>query len=78
MGQSGLWDVDGTGMTKIDDPQLARAFVDNINALNVQTGVDALLYSVAFAILPQSVTYPLAFFALIFGALYYIPIPTKV
>lgn len=79
MGQSGLWDVvEGMGMTKIDDPQLANAFVQKINNLNYQTATEAILYATVFALLPQTVTSPLAFFTLLFGALYYLPIPNKV
>lgn len=75
MAQNGLWDVDGTGMRKIEDPNLAQAFVEKTNSLNFDTAQIALLWSAAFALLPQSVTYPLSIFTIIFGALYYFDIP---
>lgn len=75
MAQNGLWDVDGTGMQKIDDPTLAQAFVEKVNSFNIDTAKIVFLWSAAFAILPQSITYPSSIFAIIFGALYYIDIP---
>mmetsp|Transcript_25321 Transcript_25321/g.24271 ORF Transcript_25321/g.24271 Transcript_25321/m.24271 type:complete len:81 (+) Transcript_25321:98-340(+) len=77
MAQSGIWDIDGTGMKKIDDPNLAKAFMDEVNSLNIATARDALLSSAIFAVLPQSVTYPVAAFTLIFAALYYIKFPDE-
>jgi hypothetical protein len=62
----GRWEVDGK-IEKIDDPALARAILDKVNNMNTATGLQGLLAGATFAILPQSVSSPLAFFALLFG-----------
>jgi len=65
-----MWDVDGTGMRKIEDPDLARAFLEKINALNTGIGRDILFVSTVFALLPQDFTSSLAFCLTIVTVLY--------
>lgn len=68
--QKGLWDVNDTGLTKIEDPTLARKFVDKVNAMNVETGLQAIGLATAFAVLPHSTTYAAAFIAVLSTVLY--------
>jgi len=68
--QNGLWDVDGQGLKKIEDSNVARAILEKVNALNAKTVVQAILIAGSFAILPQSASAPLVVSALIFAALY--------
>lgn len=65
-----MWDVDGTGMRKIEDPNLARAFLEKINALNTGIGRDIFLASTMFALLPQDFTASLALWVPILTILY--------
>ena len=58
--------MDGVIQT-VDDPSLARAILDKVNKLNLETGVQAVAASVIFAVLPQSTSAPLVFFAALFG-----------
>jgi len=57
-------------MRKIEDPELARAFLERINALNIGIGKDVLIASIVFASLPQGLTSPLAVWTTILIALY--------
>lgn len=70
MAQGGLWDVDGTGMRKIEDPNLARALLEKMNALNTGIGKDVLLVSTVFAVLPQGITSSLAIWTTVLSVLY--------
>mmetsp|Transcript_28828 Transcript_28828/g.34243 ORF Transcript_28828/g.34243 Transcript_28828/m.34243 type:complete len:82 (+) Transcript_28828:135-380(+) len=70
MAQGGLWDVDGTGMRKIEDPSLARALLEKTNALDIGIGKDVLIVSTIFAVLPQGITSSLAIWTTILSALY--------
>lgn len=70
MAQSGRWDVDDTGIRDIQDPNLARAILEKVNAMNLQTGRDVILLSAIFAILPQSLTSTLGIWSSILGGLY--------
>ena len=58
--QKGLWDVDDTGLKIIEDPSLAQRFVERVNALNLNTGFQAVGVATIFAALPHSVTKALA------------------
>lgn len=62
--------MDGTGIRDIQDPNLARAILEKVNAMNLQTGRDVILLSAIFAILPQSLTSTLGIWSALFGALY--------
>lgn len=69
--QSGLWDVDENGLSKIEDPNLFRNFLEKVNAYDIETARFCALVSGAFALLPQSATSPAAAFAVLFAALYF-------
>lgn len=62
--------MDGTGIRDIQDPNLARAILEKVNAMNLQTGRDVILLSAIFAILPQSLTSTLGIWSALFGGLY--------
>jgi len=66
----GLWDVDGTGMRKIEDPNLARAFLNRVNDMNISVSRDAFLVSALFAILPQEVVSSISLCAAFVALLY--------
>jgi hypothetical protein len=68
--QAGLWDVDGNGLSEIQDSTLARAILDKVNRMNVNTGVRVLLPVAVFAALPQSQAAPLVACTLLCAALY--------
>ena len=68
--QKGLWDVDDTGLTKIEDPTLAQRFVDKVNAMNIETGLQAIGLATVFAVLPQSMTQAAALIAVLSAVLY--------
>ena len=68
--QKGLWDVDDTGLTKIDDPTLARKFVDRVNAMNIETGLQAIGLATVFAGLPHSMTQATALIVVLSAVLY--------
>jgi len=80
--QAGMWDVDGKGMSKIEDPAVARALLDKVNQFNLVSFVQVATCVSIFALLPQSSAFPLVSFAAIFVALYFaqdkIPEPKKV
>ena len=63
--------MDGNGLAKIEDPNLARALLDKVNTLNINTALQTLIATTIFAALPKDVTAPLAFFALLFVTLYF-------
>jgi len=67
-----MWDVDGTGIRKIDDDDLARAFMVKVNEMNLETGRDALLLAAGFAALPSDVTSKLAGVTAVLGSLYFL------
>ena len=51
--QGGLWDVDGTGIKKIEDQGLAQAILDRTNKMNTRIGVQAVGLTVVLAVLPE-------------------------
>jgi hypothetical protein len=69
--QGGMWDVDGTGIRKIEDQDLARAFMEKVNAMNIETGRNALILAALFATLPHDLTAKFAGISLIIGSLYF-------
>jgi len=68
--QGGFWDVDGTGIRKIEDEDLATAFMTKVNGMNIDTVKDAVIVSGIFAALPYDVTGKLAAVTLCLGSLY--------
>lgn len=68
--QSGLWDVDGNGLTRIEDPNLAQAILQRVNAMNLNTALQVGVPVTLFALVPQSTSAPLAFFLALFSLLY--------
>jgi len=52
MGQGGLWDVDGTGMKEIEDPELARKMRDKVNAFNAQKAREIAVPALLFTFFP--------------------------
>ena len=49
---------------------MARAILQKVNAMNLDTAVKVAVPTVAFAVLPQSASAPLVVFGLLFAALY--------
>ena len=70
MAQSGLWDVDGTGLQPVEDPNLARALLQRVNDLNVRVGVQVAVPVALFALLPQSAASHLVTCVLVGAALH--------
>jgi len=68
--QAGLWDVDGNGLSQIDDPNLARTILNKVNAMNAETALKVVVPVAVFAILPQSSSAPLVASTSLFAALY--------
>lgn len=69
--QSGMWDVDGNGLSKIEDPELASAILNKVNNMNLENLVKVVIPVAAFALLPQSRSMSLVLFSAIFAALYF-------
>jgi len=65
-----LWDVDGNGLKKIEDPNLARAILSKVNAMNLNTAARCAVPAGIFAVLPQSSAAPLVGSTLVLAALY--------
>jgi hypothetical protein len=69
--QAGLWDVDGNGLAKIEDANVARAILKKVNDMNTETVVKVAVPATLFALLPQSASAPLVAVAATFAALYF-------
>ncbi len=67
-----MWDVDGTGIRKIEDQDLARAFMEKVNEMNLETGRNAVILAAAFAALPHDLVAKLAAVSVVLGALYFL------
>ena len=52
MGQTGTWDVDGTGMQAIEDRMVAEKIRAKVNAMNLSLTVASPLIVLAYAALP--------------------------
>jgi len=52
LGQAGLWDVDGSGIQKINDPSLAEALRIKVEAFNLRTVLTCVLATMAFSAIP--------------------------
>jgi hypothetical protein len=63
----------------IDDPNLARDFLEKVNQLNNDTGRDCLFVAGIWSALPQGLAGSLATVSLLLGSLYLLrdKIPTK-
>ena len=48
-----MWDVDGRGMSKIEDADLANALLDKVNAFNGTTAIQSAIAVVIFAAIPK-------------------------
>jgi hypothetical protein len=57
-------------MSAIDDPSIARAILDKVNQMNVETGVKVILPVALFALLPSSTSQLIAFFVFLGTVLY--------
>jgi hypothetical protein len=68
--QKGLWDVDGQGLTKIEDPILARRLLDRVNGMNIQNGLQATGIASLFALLPKATTQSTAIVVALCAVLY--------
>lgn len=62
--------VDGNGLSKIDDSNLASALLEKVNNMNADTAIRCIAIAGTFAILPQSSSVALVGSTLVFGALY--------
>lgn len=74
-----MWDVAGE-IEPVDDPNVATALLEKVNALNVRTSVDALVVSVIWSALPQSLTQQISLLGVASAVLYLLRgrIPDKV
>ena len=50
--QSGMWQVDGEGLKKIEDSDLARRILNEVQRFNALTAVTALAISLVFSAIP--------------------------
>jgi hypothetical protein len=62
--------VDGTGLSRVDDPAVAAALLGRVNAMNAQTAIRSLAAAFAFAAAPRSASAPFAAFLGLFAVLY--------
>ncbi len=51
--QGGAWDVDGSGIQKIDEPGLASAIRQRVNEFNLQSTAVCVLLTLAFVLVPE-------------------------
>jgi hypothetical protein len=65
-----LWDIDGNGLSKIENPETARAILRKVNAMNVQTAFLCGIPAAFFALLSQQQSVTLVLWSLFFAALY--------
>jgi hypothetical protein len=77
--QAGVWDVDGSGLSKIDDPNTARAILRKVNKMNIENILKVGIPITIFASLPKSSTAPFVFLTVVYAALYFFKddIPTS-
>lgn len=52
MAQGGLWDIEGAGLQKIQDRNIAQAILVRTNTMNKDIGVKALSLTTILAALP--------------------------
>lgn len=65
-----MWDIDGNGLSSIENPQTARAILEKVNAMNVQTAFQCGIPVSLFALLSKEQSVILVLWALVFTALY--------
>ncbi len=51
--QGGAWDVDGSGIQKIEEPDLASAIRQRVNEFNLQSTAVCALLTLAFVLVPE-------------------------
>ena len=73
-----MWDVAGF-VEPVDDPNLARIFLEKVNQLNNDTSRDCLVVAAIWGALPQGQAASLAAVSLVLGSLYLVrdKFPTK-
>lgn len=57
MAQSGLWDVEGVGLQKIEDRDTAQAILARVNSMNSQVPLKALGLTLALALTPAAIAF---------------------
>lgn len=67
-----MWDVDGSGLSKIEDPDIAQAILRKVNDMNAETLVKVAVPVTAFALLPKPIASMLVFFAALYAGLYFL------
>ena len=70
IGQAGIWDVDGTGLSAIPDKSLAQDILERVNKMNIEIGTRVSVPVVLFALLPSSTSHALVSIALAGVVLY--------
>jgi len=70
--QAGLWDVDGNGLSTIEDPKLAQALLKKVNDFNVSTALQVLALVLLFSVPSQHLVSNIVILSSIFTGLYYI------
>lgn len=53
MAQGGVWDVDGSGLQPIGDPDLASRLRAKVNAFNVEAATVAAALTLLFVVVPE-------------------------
>jgi len=48
-----MWDVDGNGMSKIEDPTVAYALLEKVNSFNSSTAAQGFAAVLVFASIPK-------------------------
>jgi len=66
-----MWDVDGNGLSYIEDSQLASAILEKVNAMNTSVGLKCIAAATIFAALPSSSSTALAMVSVVLTALYF-------
>ena len=51
--QGGLWDVQGNGIQKIEDANIAQAILNRTNSMNMNIGIQAVITTLALAAFPE-------------------------
>lgn len=54
LAQAGMWDVDGAGVSEIEDKELAARMKAKVNKFNLRVGLVATAVTAAFAAIPLS------------------------
>lgn len=53
MAQGGLWDVEGTGLSRIEDKGLALKILERTNAMNKNVGMISIGITLVLAAVPE-------------------------